>query len=146
MDTTISYHFFGLPDESQSGSKMNIYLPTGISLQFDYCIIPKVYANLSLVQAVPLSKYAIVRASQVAVTPRYETRNFEVAMPFTFYEYKTPHLGLAIRYRFIVLGTDRLGSFTGLWNTTGYDVYFGFKFNTCQLKGKGGKDPYCPVN
>jgi hypothetical protein len=146
MDTNISYHFFGLPYESQTGNKVSIYLPTALSMQFDYCVMPRFYANLSIVQAVPLSKYAIVRASQISVTPRYETRNFEVALPFTFYEYTTPHLGLAFRYRFFVLGTDRLGSFTGLWNTTGYDVYFGIKFNVCQLKSQGGKTPFCPVN
>ena len=146
LDTSISYHFYGDPYQSRTGTKFNIFLPTALSLQFDYCIMPKFYANASIIQAIPLSKYAIVRASQVAVAVRYETRRFEVTMPFTMYEYKTPHLGLAARYKFFVIGTDRLGSFTGLWDTTGYDLFFGFKANICELRKKGGKQPFCPVN
>jgi len=145
LDTSISYHFYGTPDGSLSGSGFNIYLPTALSLQFDYCIMPSVYANATLIQAVPLSKIAIVRASQLSVTPRYETRLFEASLPVVLYEYKTPHVGLAFRYKFFVLGTERLGSYTGLWDTTGYDLYFGIKFNTCEIK-KGGKQPFCPVN
>ena len=129
-----------------SGNKFNIFLPSAISAQFDYCIMPRIYANASIVQAIPLSKTSIVRASQISVSARYETRKFEVTLPFTMYEYKKPHLGLAFRYKIFVLGTDRLGSFTGLWDTTGYDLFFGFKFNVCDISKKGGKQPFCPVN
>jgi len=146
VDTSISYYFYGDPEKSKTDDKFNIYLPTALSIQFDYCVMPRIYVNASLVQAVPLSKYAVVRASQVAITPRYETRGFEASLPLTFYEYKVPHLGFALRYKFFVLGTDRLGSFTGLWNATGYDIYFGFKFNVCEKRKRGGKDPFCPVN
>jgi hypothetical protein len=123
-----------------------MFLPTAISLQFDYCIRPRIYLNASVIQAMPLSKRAIVRASQFAVAARYETRRLEIALPLTLYEYKAPHLGIAIRYKFFVIGTDRLGSFSGLWDTTGYDLYFGFKLNTCELRKKGGKKPFCPVD
>lgn len=146
LDTSISYHFYGDPNKSLSGTKFNIFLPTSISVQFDYCIKPRIYANASLIQAIPIGKNSIVRASQIAVAVRYETRKYEVTMPLTFYEYKDPHLGLAFRYKIFVLGTDRLGSFTGLWDTTGYDLFFGFKFNTCEIKKKGGKQPFCPTN
>lgn len=145
-DTSISNHFLGDPYASQSGSGFNMFTPTAISVQFDYCIMPRIYANATIIQAIPLSKIAIVRASQFSITPRYETRRFEVSLPFTLYEYNKPHLGIAMRYKFLVLGTERLGSFTGLWNTTGYDLYFGLKFNVCELKKKGGKEPFCPVD
>lgn len=144
LDTTLSNQFFSEPGKSQTGDKFNIYLPTALSLQFDYCIAPKFYANATWVQAVPLSKYAIVRSSQIAVSARYETRRFEVTMPLTFYEYTTPHLGIAFRYRFFVIGTDRLGSYTGLWDTTGMDLFFGFKWNWCEKGGKRG-NPNCPA-
>jgi hypothetical protein len=99
-----------------------------------------------MIQGIPLSKYAIVRPSQIALSARYETRRFEVAMPLTIYNYRTPHLGLAFRWSIFVIGTDRLGSFTGLWDTTGYDIFFGFKANVCDIAGKRGKKPFCPVN
>jgi len=146
MDTSFSYHFYGDPYQSQSASKFNIFLPGALSVQFDYCIMPRFYANATIVQAIPISKYAIVRASQISVSARYETRKFEVTVPLTVYEYNKPHMGLAFRYKFFVLGTDRLGSFTGLWDTTGYDIFFGFKANVCDLGKRGGKQPFCPVN
>ncbi|MBL7914785.1 MAG: hypothetical protein JNL49_07030 [Bacteroidia bacterium] len=146
QDIAISNQFLNDPGKSRVKNKFNIFLPTAFSIQFDYAIVPKVYLNASIIQAVPLSKYAIVRASQAAVTARYETRKFEVAVPFVMYEYKTPHLGLAFRYRFFVIGTDRLGSFTGLFDTTGFDLFFGFKANLCEFAKKGGKKPFCPVN
>jgi hypothetical protein len=146
LDTSISNHFLGDPDASQSATDFSIFTPTALSFQFDYCIIPRVYANVTIVQAIPLSETAVVRSSQIAISARYETRRLEVALPFTLYEYNDPHLGLSLRYKFFVIGTDRLGSFTGLWDTTGYDLYFGFKVNVCELRKKGGKQPFCPVN
>ena len=146
LDTAISNHFYGDPYESQSGSSFSIFTPAALSIQFDYCVMPRIYVNATLVQATPLNDMSVKRASQFSITPRYETRKFEAALPFTLYEYKDPHLGLAVRYRYFVLGTDRLGSFTGLWDTTGYDIYFGLKFNVCDISKKGGKQPFCPVN
>jgi hypothetical protein len=146
VDTAISNHFFGDPNSSQTDDKFNVWLPTALSAQFDYCIMPRIYANATVVAGVRLSKVAVVRPGQVAVSARYETRAFELAVPLTFYQFTTPHLGLAMRYRFFVLGTDRLGSYTGLWDTTGYDLYFGIKFNLCQKGDRRSKDPYCPVN
>jgi hypothetical protein len=145
LDTAISNHFYGDPYQSQSASSFSIFTPAAVSLQFDYCVMPKIYVNATWVQATPLNDMSVVRASQFSITPRYETRKFEAALPFTVYEYKHPHLGVAVRYLYFVLGTDRLGSFTGLWDTTGYDLYFGIKFNACELRKKGGKQPFCPA-
>lgn len=145
-DAAISSQFLGDPGASKSGKKFSIFLPTAFSLQFDYCVMARVYLNASVIQAVPLSKFAIVRASQAAFTARYETRKFEVAVPFTMNEYQHPHLGVAFRYRFFVLGTDRLGTYTGLFDATGFDLFFGFKANLCEFAKRGGKKPFCPVN
>jgi hypothetical protein len=61
-----------------------------------------------------------------------------VALPLTFFEYSKPHLGLAVRYGMLVLGTDRLGTYLGLWDATGIDFFFGIKFSRCESgKGKG---------
>ncbi|HEX5003370.1 MAG TPA: DUF5723 family protein [Bacteroidia bacterium] len=146
LDSAISMQFYGDPEASKSASKMNIFLPTALSFQFDYCVTHSVYLNATVVQGVPLSKkYAIVRASQAALSARYETRKWEVALPLTFYEYSKPHLGVALRYWIFVVGTDRLGSFTGIWDATGYDFFFGFKSNFCEPASKRRKKPDCPA-
>ena len=106
-----------------------IILPVAMSGQFDYSVTPNVYVNASIIQRIYFSKYEIQRPNQVAVTPRYEKRNWEVAMPYSLYNYKYSRIGLAGRYKWIVLGTDKLGAFLGTNDLTGFDFYFGFKFS-----------------
>jgi uncharacterized protein DUF5723 len=146
MDTSISNQFYGDPDASVSGSKIKMFLPAAISLQFDYAIIPKIFANATLIQPLPLGKIAPVRPSQINFSVRYETRKFEVAVPLSIYQYQYPHLGVAVRYGVLVIGTDRVGSYTGLWDVTGYDLFFGLKWNICDPDArKNKKDPNCPA-
>jgi hypothetical protein len=130
----LSEKFYGDPRLSKTGESFAMYLPSALSLQFDYDIAPRYYVNFSVVKSIPLSDYSVVRSSQLALTPRYETRRSEIDVPLTFYEFSKPHLGLAVRYGILVLGTDRLGSFLGFWDSTGLDFFFGIKFTHC---GKG---------
>ena len=121
-----------------------MFLPSAVSVQFDYAVKPKYYLNASVVQRIPLSVYAVRRSNQVSFTGRYETRSWEAAIPLTFFEYEKPHLGFTFRHGVLVLGTDRLGTFLGLWDSTGLDFFFGIKINRCQKffrKSKTG----CPV-
>jgi hypothetical protein len=144
LDSTISSEFYGNPAASVSGTKYKMFLPSALSVQFDYCIRPSIYANLTLVQPIPIGEYKPIRPSQSSLSVRYETRKFEVSVPLTFYQYKYPHFGLAVRYGVLVIGTDRLGSYTGLWDVTGYDLFFGLKWNVCDPDAKKKTDPYCP--
>jgi len=143
FDSAASIYSTGTIDGALNDDRFTLWLPTALSFDFDYCLAPKWYLNASLVQAAPFSKVSVVRSSLFAVTPRYETRRFELSVPFILHEYQEPHLGLAFRYKYFVLGTDRLGAFTGLWDTTGLDLFFGFKFNVCSRGGKSS--PYCPA-
>ena len=131
FDTLLSNRFYGNPLASQSGTAFNVYLPSAASVQLDYCMAPKYYVNASVIQGVPVSDISVHRANQAAITVRYETRRKEIAVPLTFFEYSKPHLGLAVRYGFLVLGTDRLGTYLGLWDATGLDFFFGIKFSHC---------------
>jgi hypothetical protein len=138
FDTLLSNRFYGSPLASQSGKEFRVYLPSAASLQFDYCIAPKYYANATIIQRVPVADIRVQRPNQAAVSLRYETRRTEVALPLTFFEYSKPHLGLAVRYGMLMLGTDRLGTYLGLWDATGIDFFFGIKFSRCESgKGKG---------
>ncbi|HKR06954.1 MAG TPA: hypothetical protein VJY62_20120 [Bacteroidia bacterium] len=137
FDTLLSTKFYGNPTASQRDKAFSVYLPSAASLQLDFCLAPKYYLNASVMQGVPVSAISVHRANQAAVSIRYETRRSEIAMPLTFFEYSKPHLGLAVRYGFLVLGTDRLGTYLGLWDATGLDFFFGIKFSSCaNEKGK----------
>lgn len=143
FDTTVSQYAFASPVGSFDKEKLTIWLPSAVAMDFDYCVIPKFYVNASAVIAAPLAKTAIVRSSMFGLTPRFETRLFEASMPLIFHEFKKAHLGLAFRYKWFVLGTDRLGALTGIWDNTGYDIFFGFKLNVCEKGGK--RSPSCPA-
>lgn len=143
IDSLISQTFYGDPRAARTGEKYKAFLPSALSVQFDYCVMPSVYVNATLVQPLGFGEYAPSRPAQISFTPRYEKRKFEIAMPLTMYRYEHAHLGLAVRYGVVVLGTDRLGSYTGLWDITGYDIFFGLKWNICDPNATKKDD--CPA-
>lgn len=120
---TLSYEFSGDSLQLLRNSAFSIALPTALSLQIDNRITSKFYANLAIVQPLVLNDAAIVRPSQLAITPRFESDYFELAMPFIIYNYKYPRLGLSARFHKIVVGTDKLGGFFGMKDFTGLDFY-----------------------
>jgi hypothetical protein len=143
FDTSMSNQFYGDPYASRSGNNFKMVLPAAVSLQFDVCFKPRWYVNASIIQRFPLGKNRILRPNQLSITPRYETRAFEIALPVSSYEYTLPRIGLALRYKFLVLGTDNIGAFTGLWDITGIDFYFGIKLQACNGKNKRVKGEDC---
>lgn len=139
LDTLLSNKFYGNPFQSRAENTFTVFLPTAISLQLDYAISPKYYVNATVVKNLPVSAISVIRSSQVSITPRYETRKFEIDVPLTVYEFSKPHLGFALRYGMLVIGTDRLGTFIGLWDATGFDFFFGIKINKCTDRYSSGK-------
>ena len=143
MDTLLSNRFYGDPKASKTGEEFSMFLPLAFSVQFDYNIKPRYYINASVVQRIALNDRFVRRPNQVSITGRYETRKFELAVPLSFFEYKQLGFGIALRYGILVIGTDRLGTFTGLVNATGFDFFFGIKWNSCDVykrKSKTGCD------
>ncbi len=130
---------------SQTSNHFGIFMPAAVSMQFDYCIKPKWYANLSMVQRLPFSHKEVFRANSIALVPRYETRKFETSISANMYEYEHVYMGVAVRYLFFVLGSDRLLSFVG-YNVRSINIFFGFKFNSCMLKKKYKNKGGCPMN
>lgn len=125
----ISYEFSGDENALVKGNAFSIWLPTAFSTQVDVRVNTKVYLNATIVQPLVMGKAAVVRPSQVAVTPRFETDYFEVAMPFILYDYKHPRLGLSARLHKVVIGTDKLGGFFGMSDFYGMDFYVLVKFS-----------------
>src|SRR6185295_3676237 len=61
---------------TKTGTKFGMFMPAAASVQFDYCFKPRWYANLSVIQRIPLSYKEVLRENSVALVPRYETRRF----------------------------------------------------------------------
>jgi hypothetical protein len=110
-------------------------MPMAVSLQFDYHF--KKHKNLYIgaiwVQPVRFNMHTMRRPAQIAVIPRYETKNIEVSVPISLYEYRYPRIGLAARFSVLTIGTEKLGTYLGLGDLNGLDIYASIKINI----GKG---------
>lgn len=115
-------------------------LPTGLSVQYDLCLKPRWYFNLTAIQRVPMPTARVDRPNMLAATIRYETPFFEVGFPYSFYDYYRHRLGLAMRYHIFYIGTDRMGTFISDRfagnDVTGLDIYFGFKITNIEFRKK----------
>lgn len=125
--------------------KYNIGLPLAASIQYDRCLHPRWYMNLTAVQRLPLPFTHVRRANCLSASIRYETPYFEIAMPYSIYDYYAHRIGLSMRYHFFFIGTDRLGTFYGRDAITGLDVFFGFKVQSIEFlhKKKSGRVVRC---
>lgn len=118
-------------------------LPTVFSLQFDYNAWGnKFYINSSIVYGIPpfSSNYGVRRANSLSFTPRFETKWFDVALPFSLYEYNRAQLGLSMRFYFLTIGTDKLLGYFISQDLYGADIYAQLKvplFRNPKCKDKG---------
>jgi hypothetical protein len=131
VDTITSNRFYGRPYASVVKREFIMFTPAAVSLQVDYCLKPSWYVNITMIHSLVFHHKVPRRPVQVALTPRYETRQWEIAMPLILFEFKNPALGLALRKGHFFIGTDRLAFFTGLFNSTGVDLFFGLKWQYC---------------
>ena len=117
-----------------------MWLPTALSAQFDYSFTSKIYGNLSVVKRIHFTANQIARADQVNLSGRYETRSFEGNVNFSLYEFKQPSMGIGLRYKFFVIGSDRLLQLIGLSDVQAFDFFFGFKWQFCKRPFSPGPD------
>lgn len=132
--------FYGDPDASYRGNSFNIGLPMAVSLQFDYHFrrYDDFYLGAFWIQPIRFNLHTLRRPAELAIIPRYETKIVEISVPVSLYEYKYPRVGLSARFAFFTVGTEKIGTYLGLGDLNGMDIYFSFKFNfgkgTCKIK------------
>jgi len=131
---TASYEFSGDSNTLVQQKPFSIWLPAAISLQADIRINKAIYLNATIVQPLIISNAEVVRPPQLSLTPRWESDYLEFALPFVLYNYRYPRLGFSARFRNLVIGTDKLGSFFGFSDFYGLDIYLMLKFSF--LKGE----------
>jgi hypothetical protein len=135
-------------DEGRVKKPYKIHLPTYISAQGDYNLwASRVYANAAIVQALPISrnKFGVRRANSLMVGVRYESRIFDVSIPLSLYEYRTPQIGLAVRVYCLTIGTDKLFHLMGNSKLYGGDIYAHLKIPIfyhpkCRAHKRSGRD------
>ncbi|MFC2101807.1 DUF5723 family protein [Bacteroidota bacterium] len=126
MDT-ISYKFYGDPNATYVDEKFTLWLPSALSVQFDYHYQNNWYVNAALIFPFQLSKVSLARPALLAVTPRYESRWFDASLPVSLYNWYQMRMGVAFRFYLLTIGTEKLGPFLGLSNFNGMDLYFTIK-------------------
>ena len=101
-----------------------IILPGAISAQFDYRISESIYLNSSIAQRItPSFSPSLARMNSIAIIPRFEKENVEISIPLVLNEYKSPNMGLAFRFKYILVGSDRFGETFGFKTMYGADFY-----------------------
>ena len=68
--------------------------------------------------------------------PRFEDQWFEFALPISMFNYEEIRLGAMVRLAYLTIGTDKLGTFLGVSNVTGADIYVALAY-------KFFKKPFC---
>jgi len=114
---------------------MKIGLPMAVSLQFDYRVkqVKNVYVAAVWVHPLRFNLHTLRRSAHLSIIPRYELKHLEFNLPIMLYEYKYPRIGFSARFSFLTIGTERLGTYLGLADLNGMDIYFSIKLNI----GKG---------
>ncbi|MBE0646728.1 MAG: hypothetical protein IH596_02975 [Bacteroidales bacterium] len=126
MDT-ISYQFYGDPNAAYVNDKFTLWLPSALSVQFDYHYHNNWYVNAALIFPFQLSKISLARPALLAVTPRYESSWFDASLPVSLYNWYQLRVGLALRFYVLTIGTEKLGPYLGFSNFNGMDLYFSIK-------------------
>lgn len=125
-------------------------LPTALSIQMDWNLSyyfdwekdRHLYLNTTAIQSVTTSRMiGVQRANLISIAPRFEIKNFEVAVPLTFHRYIYPQVGLGFRFRTFVLGFDNVCPLLFKKDTYGVNIYFNlgismFKNPACKVGHK----------
>lgn len=133
----LSNVFYGDPDASLQATSMKIGLPTALSVQADLHFSKNIYFGGYWIHPIRLNRHTLRRPAQLSFVPRYETKYLEFSLPLSLYEYQYPRVGASIRLYFLTIGTERIGTWIGLSNLDGMDLYFSVKIGI----GKGSCKP-----
>ncbi len=146
IDQLIASQFASDAGTMTTGVRYGTAIPSAVSVQFDYNLGKNFYANATWVQGFKLAKRtAGIRRSLIAITPRYETKWFEASLPVSLYDYRSPQVGLALRFYIITIGSDNLLPFIIPMDIYSANIYASvkitlFKNPMCGIAGTSGKN------
>lgn len=104
-------------------------LPTAITFAVDVPIVPRVFANMLVVQNFPLGGYSLRRDDFLGLSARYESRWIGGLASLNMLNYQSVHLGMAARLGFLTIGTDDILSHFRQKRFDSSDYYFAVKLH-----------------
>jgi len=117
---------------SSLSNEFKVLLPSALAFQFDYNIGNGFYGNATLVHGFNRkNKFGVERSSILAVTPRFESKPVDVAVPIVLRNYESIRVGFSIRVYYLTIGSDNIFSLIGGENreTYGSDIYVNLKYS-----------------
>lgn len=140
----VSNTLYGDPNASLVSNSIKVGLPTALSVQADINLQKNIYIAGFWIHPLRINKNTLRRPAQLAVIPRFETKYLEMSIPISIYEYKYPRVGFAARFYFFTIGTERLGTYLGMADMNGLDIYasikIGFNKGSCKKLFGGACD------
>lgn len=133
----VSYHFLGDSAAMIKGNSFSVGLPTAMSLQGDYNFYKNWYVSGTLILPVKLYRNSVTRESLLAITPRYENKNFGISIPISLFNFYDPRMGISLRYKGFYIGSENPAGFFNFSDFTGLDFYLGIRISL--NKGDCGK-------
>lgn len=105
-------------------------LPTALKVDLDLKLTNKIYTSFTVLQNLKdRGAIGMRQNSMLAVTPRIETRGFELAFPVSLMnKYQTLGIGSSIKLGLLFIGSDNLAGALGIGKAYGADVYMGLAF------------------
>lgn len=125
----LSLHTMGDSTKSLRANKFAISLPMSLNLSAEYQFYPHAFATVIFQQRIKQQDAPLNRGNLIALAARYERRWFSATIPFSLYNYKHLRTGMAMRFGYLTLGTENLGSWLAKKKLTGTDFYFALVFN-----------------
>jgi len=123
----VSDIYLGNSGASLAANSFEIWMPASVHLLADLNLSRNLLLNFRASIPLNLSRIQLHTPSVIALIPRYETEKFSFSIPLSWYQYQKLNIGLGARFRYFSIGTDQLGSWLGLYDYTGVDIYFSFR-------------------
>jgi hypothetical protein len=121
-------------DNASRTTTFTSILPTALQASLDYQIKPNLYVNTLWVQnLIRPGAFGMKGESVLAVTPRYESRWYELSVPVSLMNrYGSFGIGIAGRVGPFWLGTDHLAGLLNIGKPKAINIYGGVSFGLFQ--------------
>lgn len=137
----VSRDFLNNIDASQTGNSISMWMPGGISLSADAPLAEHLFVNATVVRRLQFRQPGVERSNVVSLTPRYERKWVEAAIPISLYNDKDLRIGASLRLGPLTVGSDHIGSLFVPGKLSGTDFYMALRVYPFWSKGdgKGGR-------
>jgi hypothetical protein len=140
--TNVSTDIYGDPTASRQRNAYTLFMPTALSFGVDHQIRKNVFVQGSFTRRMLLHPQQLQRDNIWVLSARYETRFFEVGVPFVLFNDVKPRMGTWLRIGPLTIGSDHILTwFVPQKRLSGSDVYFSIRLNESFFRSEKPGNP-----